>query len=136
MPLFSDKVRISVTSGKGGDGHVSFRREKFVPPGGQDGGDGGNGGSVVFEVDRGLNTLSDYHYNQKFRAKPGENGKKKRMAGKRGEDVVRGGVRSERAGERKQQPEHEDGAGGGDDEAGQGFHGLPAAIMPRHGTEG
>ena len=88
MPLFSDKVRISVTSGKGGDGHVSFRREKFVPTGGPDGGDGGNGGSVVFEVDRGLNTLSDYHYNQKFRAEPGENGKKKRMAGKRGEDVV------------------------------------------------
>ena len=55
---FTDKARITVASGKGGDGHVSFRREKFVPAGGPDGGDGGDGGSVIFEVDTGLNTLN------------------------------------------------------------------------------
>ncbi len=57
--MFADRARITVISGKGGDGHVSFRREKYVPAGGPDGGDGGNGGSVIFRVDDGLNTLTD-----------------------------------------------------------------------------
>lgn len=83
-----DKARIFVVSGKGGDGHVSFRREKFVPAGGPDGGDGGNGGDVVFVVDDGCNTLADYRHVGKFHAENGEPGNKKRMQGKSGADLV------------------------------------------------
>ena len=86
--MFSDKVKIIVSSGKGGDGHVSFRREKYVPTGGPDGGDGGNGGSVILEVDRGLNTLSDYRHNRRYAAENGEDGKKKRQHGRNGADLV------------------------------------------------
>ena len=64
--MFADRARIYVRSGKGGDGHVSFRREKYVPNGGPDGGDGGNGGSIIFVVDDGLNTLADYRHVQKI----------------------------------------------------------------------
>ena len=60
--MFADRAKIYVKSGKGGDGHVSFRREKYVPNGGPDGGDGGNGGSVYFVVDEGLNTLTDFRH--------------------------------------------------------------------------
>ena len=66
--MFADRARIYVRSGKGGDGHVSFRREKYVPNGGPDGGDGGNGGSVILEVDDGLNTLTDYRHVRKYHA--------------------------------------------------------------------
>ena len=58
--MFADRAKIFIRSGKGGDGHVSFRRELYVPNGGPDGGDGGRGGDVIFEVDEGLNTLQDY----------------------------------------------------------------------------
>ncbi|MBQ9566750.1 MAG: GTPase ObgE [Lachnospiraceae bacterium] len=75
-------------SGKGGDGHVSFRREKYVAAGGPDGGDGGKGGSVIFEVDKGLNTLQDYRYKRKYAAEPGEEGGAKRCHGKNGKDIV------------------------------------------------
>ena len=88
MPDFTDKVKINIRSGKGGDGHVSFRREKYVANGGPDGGDGGKGGDVVFVVDEGLNTLADFHYNKTYKAQDGENGKAKRCAGKYGEDLV------------------------------------------------
>lgn len=86
--MFADRARIYIRSGKGGDGHVSFRRELYVPNGGPDGGDGGRGGDVIFEVDEGLNTLQDYRHKRKFVAKDGQEGGKKRCHGKDGEDIV------------------------------------------------
>lgn len=85
--MFADRARIFVKSGKGGDGHVSFRREKYVPNGGPDGGDGGNGGSVYFVVDEGLNTLTDFRNVRKYAAGNGENGGKRNCSGKNGEDI-------------------------------------------------
>jgi GTP-binding protein len=86
--MFVDRARIIVRSGKGGDGHVSFRREKFVPDGGPDGGDGGTGGDVIFQVDKGLNTLIDFRHVRKYKAGDGEEGGKKNCRGKDGEDVI------------------------------------------------
>lgn len=86
--MFSDRARFTIISGKGGDGHVSFRREKFVAAGGPDGGDGGRGGDVIFEADNAMNTLYEYRYRRKFKAGDGEEGGKKRCHGKDGEDVV------------------------------------------------
>lgn len=86
--MFADRARIYVRSGKGGDGHVSFRREKYVPNGGPDGGDGGNGGSVILEIDDGLNTLTDYRHVRKYHAQDGENGNKRNCRGKNGEDLI------------------------------------------------
>ena len=86
--MFADRARIYIRSGKGGDGHVSFRRELFVPNGGPDGGDGGKGGDVIFEVDEGLNTLVDYRHKRKFAAQDGEEGGKTRCHGKNGKDIV------------------------------------------------
>ena len=77
--MFADRAKIYVKSGKGGDGHVSFRREKYVPNGGPDGGDGGDGGSVIFQVDEGLNTLADLRHIRKYAAENGENGNKKKI---------------------------------------------------------
>ena len=74
--MFADRARIIIRSGKGGDGHVSFRREKFVAAGGPDGGDGGKGGDVIFQVDEGQNTLIKYRHARKFAATDGENGGK------------------------------------------------------------
>ena len=88
MPAFVDRARIFVKSGKGGDGHVSFRREKFVANGGPDGGDGGKGGDVVIKVDLGINTLSDFHYGGKYKAENGEDGGKRRCHGKQGQDII------------------------------------------------
>ncbi len=85
--MFADRARIFVKSGKGGDGHVSFRREKYVPNGGPDGGDGGDGGSVYFVVDEGLNTLTDFRNVRKYAAGNGENGNKRNCSGKKGEDI-------------------------------------------------
>ena len=65
--MFADRATIIIKSGKGGDGHVSFRREKYVPDGGPDGGDGGRGGDIVFVVDDGLNTLTDYRHRSEER---------------------------------------------------------------------
>ncbi|MBR2122441.1 MAG: GTPase ObgE [Lachnospiraceae bacterium] len=86
--MFADKAKIFISSGKGGDGHVSFRREKYVPNGGPDGGDGGDGGSVIFKVDKGASTLSDYRHVRKYAAENGEDGKKKRQSGKKGKDLI------------------------------------------------
>ncbi len=86
--MFADRAKIYVRSGKGGDGHVSFRREKYVPNGGPDGGDGGRGGDVVFVVDEGLNTLTDYRHVRKYKAMDGQNGGKRNCRGRDGEDII------------------------------------------------
>ena len=86
--MFADHARIYIRSGKGGDGHVSFRREKFVANGGPDGGDGGRGGDIIFVVEKGLNTLGDFRHQRKYCAQDGEQGGKRRMHGADGEDLV------------------------------------------------
>lgn len=86
--MFADRAKIIIKSGKGGNGHVSFRREKYVPNGGPDGGDGGKGGDIVFVADDGVNTLSDYRYKRKFAAQNGQDGGKKNCHGKNGADLV------------------------------------------------
>ncbi|MGN0355640.1 MAG: GTPase ObgE [Muricoprocola sp.] len=86
--MFADRAEITICSGKGGDGHVSFRRELFVAAGGPDGGDGGKGGDVIFEVDKGMTTLGMYRHKHKFAAQPGENGGKSRCHGANGADII------------------------------------------------
>ena len=84
---FVDEATIRVEAGHGGPGHVSFRREKFIPFGGPDGGDGGHGGSVYAIADSGLNTLADFRFNRRYRAPDGENGKKANGSGAGGDDI-------------------------------------------------
>ena len=86
--MFADRAKIYVRSGKGGDGHVSFRREKYVPDGGPDGGDGGGGGDVIFIIDEGLNTLIDFRHVRKYKAGDGQEGGKRNCRGKDGEDII------------------------------------------------
>lgn len=86
--MFADRAKIYVRSGKGGDGHVSFRREKYVPNGGPDGGDGGDGGDVIFIVEEGLNTLIDFRHIRKYCAQDGVAGGKRNSHGKNGEDII------------------------------------------------
>lgn len=92
MSMFLDTAKISVQAGRGGDGMVAFRREKYVPNGGPWGGDGGKGGSVIFKVDEGLRTLMDFRYNRKFKAKNGEKWMTKGMHGRGAEDLDRKSV--------------------------------------------
>lgn len=86
--MFADRAEIYIRSGKGGDGHVSFRREMFVAAGGPNGGDGGRGGDVIFEVDTGMNTLAEYRYVHKYCAEDGENGGKNNCTGRDGKDII------------------------------------------------
>lgn len=86
--MFADSAKIWIRSGKGGDGHVSFRRELYVAAGGPDGGDGGRGGDIIFEVDDGLNTLTDFRHVHKYAAGDGEPGGKRRCHGADGKDLV------------------------------------------------
>lgn len=86
--MFADRARIFIRSGKGGDGHVSFRRELYVPDGGPDGGDGGKGGDLIFVVDPGLNTLVDFRHKRKYCAGDGKEGSKRRCSGASGEDMI------------------------------------------------
>ena len=86
--MFADHAKIFIKSGKGGDGHVSFRRELFVPAGGPDGGDGGKGGDIIFEVDPGLNTLTDFRHVRKYIAKDGEQGGQTRCHGSSAENLI------------------------------------------------
>ena len=85
---FIDTATISVRAGKGGDGVVTFHREKFVAAGGPDGGDGGRGGDVIFVADDNLSTLMDFRYKRKYAAQDGENGRAKRQTGADGDDLV------------------------------------------------
>ena len=86
--MFVDKVRITVIGGRGGDGAVAFHREKYVAAGGPDGGDGGHGGSVVLRVNDNMTTLLDFRYKRKYSAQAGVNGMGRKMAGKRGENLI------------------------------------------------
>ncbi len=86
--MFADSVKIFIKSGKGGDGHVSFRRELFVAAGGPNGGDGGKGGDIIFEVADGLNTLSEFRHNTKYIAESGQEGGQNNCHGKDGEDLI------------------------------------------------
>jgi GTP-binding protein len=86
--MFCDETEISIKSGDGGSGIVSFRRERFIDKGGPDGGDGGNGGSIFFETDNNLNTLSSFRTTKNIKAEPGANGGKKKMRGKKGVDLI------------------------------------------------
>ena len=86
--MFADIAKIYVKSGKGGNGHVSFRRELFVPAGGPDGGDGGKGGDIIVEVDKGLNSLEPFRHKTKYAAEPGQEGDGRKMHGKNGKDLI------------------------------------------------
>lgn len=86
--MFADHAKIFIKSGKGGDGHVSFRRELFVPAGGPDGGDGGKGGDLIFEIDEGINTLNDFRNIRKYVAEDGKPGGKKKCTGANGADKI------------------------------------------------
>ena len=86
--MFADRAKIFIRSGKGGDGHCSFRRELYVPNGGPDGGDGGKGGDVVFQVDDNFSTLIDFRYKRKYTAQRGENGGARNCTGKSAPDLV------------------------------------------------
>jgi len=86
--MFADSAKVFIKSGKGGDGHISFRKEIFVPAGGPDGGDGGKGGDIIFEIDKGLNTLTDFRHIRKYVAKDGEPGGKKRCHGANAGNLV------------------------------------------------
>jgi GTP-binding protein len=86
--MFVDLSEIQVQAGRGGSGAVSFRREKYVPKGGPDGGDGGKGGDILFIADRNLTTLMDFKYKRSYKAGHGHNGKGKKMSGREGENQV------------------------------------------------
>lgn len=88
MTDFIDRVKIEIRAGDGGNGSINFRREKFAPMGGPDGGDGGNGGSVIFTADHNLGTLLDFTFQRIFMAENGERGQRKKMSGKSGDDLI------------------------------------------------
>lgn len=86
--MFSDVAKIHIKAGDGGNGAVTFHREKYIAAGGPDGGDGGRGGNVIFVADKGVNTLIDFRYKKKYAAEPGGNGKDERRNGKNGADLI------------------------------------------------
>ena len=86
--MFIDQAKIILKAGNGGNGCVSFHREKYVPKGGPDGGDGGNGGSIVFVADNRIRTLQDIRFQRIYRAEPGDNGSGRNKKGKDGTDLV------------------------------------------------
>lgn len=142
---FIDRVKVSVKAGDGGRGIVAFRREKYVPRGGPSGGDGGDGGSVIFEVDLGLNTLYDYKYRPHLKAKNGLPGQGDRMSGKSGEDLivkvppgttVRDIETGEVIADLTQEGQRVIIAHGGKGGLGNTHFATPTNRAPRHATEG
>lgn len=143
--MFADSVKIFIKSGKGGDGHVSFRREIFVPNGGPDGGDGGKGGDIIFEVNEGLNTLVDFRHRNKYVAGHGEEGGKKNRHGKDGEDLLikvpagtiikdeeTGKVIADMTGENKREVVLKGGHGG----KGNQHYATPTMQVPKYASPG
>lgn len=86
--MFVDVAKINLKAGKGGDGAVAFRREKYEPAGGPYGGDGGDGGSIVLVADEGIRTLMDFRYKRHYKAETGENGRTKKQFGKSGQNLI------------------------------------------------
>jgi len=86
--MFCDETKIRVVAGKGGDGCATFRREKYIPKGGPDGGDGGRGGNVILKSNENINTLFEINSKKLYKATPGENGKGSNKTGKTGEDLI------------------------------------------------
>ena len=86
--MFIDRAEIYIQSGNGGNGAVSFHREKYIAAGGPDGGNGGRGGDIIFEVDTGMTTLANFRYKRKYRAENGANGGQNKMTGKSGNSIV------------------------------------------------
>ncbi len=143
--MFADRAKIFIKSGKGGDGHVSFRRELFVASGGPDGGDGGNGGDIIFEVDEGLNTLTDFRQVRKYVAESGEEGGKRNCHGKNGADLVikvpagtvireeaSGKVVADMSGDTKREVVLKGGRGG----KGNKFYATPTMQVPQYAQPG
>lgn len=143
--MFADRAKIFIKSGKGGDGHVSFRRELFVASGGPDGGDGGRGGDIIFEVDEGLNTLTDFRQVRKYIAESGEEGGKRNCHGKNGEDLVikvpagtvireevTGKVVADMSGETRREVVLKGGKGG----KGNKFYATPTMQVPQYAQPG
>lgn len=143
--MFADRAKIIIKSGKGGNGHVSFRKEKYVPNGGPDGGDGGRGGDVIFQIDDGQNTLSDYRFKRKFSGENGEEGGKRNCHGKNGEhlilkvpegtvikDAASGKVIADMSGENKRQVILKGGKGG----QGNQHYATPTMQAPKYAQPG
>ena len=105
---FVDEARITVQAGKGGNGCMSFRREKFIPKGGPDGGDGGDGGSVYLLADDSINTLIDFRYTRHYQAENGKNGASRNCTGNKGADMV---LRRNPGGSDRERPETDAGHG-------------------------
>lgn len=143
--MFADRAKIFIKSGKGGDGHVSFRRELFVASGGPDGGDGGKGGDIIFEVDEGLNTLTDFRQIRKYVAESGEEGGKRNCHGKNGADLVikvpagtvireevTGKIVADMSGDTKREVVLKGGKGG----KGNKFYATPTMQVPQYAQPG
>ncbi len=143
--MFADRARIILRSGRGGDGHVSFRREKYVPAGGPDGGDGGKGGDVIFEIDSGENTLINFRHRRKFSAQDGEPGRQRHCHGANGEDLIlkvpegtvireaeSGQVIADLSGENRRQVLLKGGKGG----LGNSHYATPSMQAPRYAQPG
>lgn len=143
--MFADRAKIFIKSGKGGDGHVSFRRELYVASGGPDGGDGGKGGDIIFEIDEGLNTLTDFRQIRKYIAESGENGGKRNCHGKNGADLIikvpagtvireetTGKVIADMSGNTKREVVLKGGKGG----KGNKFYATPTMQIPQYAQPG
>ncbi len=143
--MFADRAKIFIKSGKGGDGHVSFRRELFVASGGPDGGDGGKGGDIIFEIDEGLNTLTDFRQIRKYVAESGAEGGKRNCHGKNGADLVikvpagtvireevTGKVVADMSGDTKREVVLKGGKGG----KGNKFYATPTMQVPQYAQPG